>query len=186
VFRILLETSNIATNLFVILLCTCKELVCLLTFLWHFTELWTLGTYSFLNCMVVHKNVKNTSAHLFPPFLESAPPYTSYIKQNISMQKIWIYNAQWYFGLCNLLFPLYCQNCNLVWNIPKYGSIHNTTLYFAHLNHFLVCFVQNTHNTIFNCLFKASDHYFALSANWWNGLVFPVRWFEVKTPFHSL
>jgi hypothetical protein len=34
-FRILLEASKTATDLFEIKLCTCEGLVCLLTFLWH-------------------------------------------------------------------------------------------------------------------------------------------------------
>jgi hypothetical protein len=33
----------------------------------------------------------------------------------------------------------------------------------------------------------ASAHYFAFPTTcWWNGLFFPVGWFEVEAPFHSL
>jgi hypothetical protein len=38
----------------------------------------------------------------------------------------------------------------------------NTTLHFGHLNLFLVSFLWNTHHTVFDCHFEASNHYFAL------------------------
>jgi len=70
VFIILLQAYKIATHLFVIKLCTCKGLVCLVTFQWHFKnhEIWHI--YSFHNgvvfSLVVHKMSKNISGYLFP------------------------------------------------------------------------------------------------------------------------
>jgi len=41
------------------------------------------------------------------------------------------------------------QNCDTVWNTPKQGSTHNSTLQFWHLKLILVCFLQNTQHCIY-------------------------------------
>jgi len=92
------------------------------------------------------------------------------------------------------------QNCDLVWNAQKQGSKLNSTLQFWQLNvmhvntqhHVALCtftcypglfFVE--HTTLYSfAIFEASDHYYGLWVSRWNGLVFPVGWFEVKEPLH--
>jgi len=112
VFRILLETSKIATDLFVIKLSTCKGLVYLVTFLWHVKELGTLDTcvvstmlLSVLS-LVVHKTPKSDKmsksilAYLFPHFIKSTPPCPFHIKYT-DTKKISVCNEKWYLRLCN-------------------------------------------------------------------------------------
>jgi len=72
------------------------------------------------------------------------------------------------------------QNCYLVWNTPRQGSKHNPTLKFQHLN---LIWINTQHHITSVCLFEASDHYFALWANWWKGLVFP--WVGLRSKHHS-
>jgi len=81
VFRILLQASKIATDLCVIKSSTCKGLICLVTFLWHFKELWTLDTCTVSTMLlsvltlVVHKTSKSDkmSSLSLPPFIKSTP-----------------------------------------------------------------------------------------------------------------
>jgi len=47
---------------------------------------------------------KDISAYLFLPFIKSAPPYLSLIKQYNGIQKIAVYNEKW----CNLPFSVWC------------------------------------------------------------------------------
>jgi hypothetical protein len=121
------------------------------------------------------------------PFHKIHNPYPCYIKQYIGIPKMSIFNEKWYLRLYNLLFPFRCwsQNCDFLWNTFKQGLKYNPTLHFHYLNCIPTLFL-NMHNTIFVCLFEASDHHFALIAAWQNVLVLPVGWSAVSISSFSL
>jgi len=142
-FRILLEASEIATDLFVIEVSTCKGLVCLLPFLWYVKELWTLDgcitsimLLSVLS-LVTHKTSKSDkmSESISYPFHKVHTPLLL-LNKTLVFKKMSGPNEKWYLQLHNLFLIVWCwsRNCNLAWNTLRQWSEHNPTLQFWHLN----------------------------------------------------
>jgi len=74
-------------------------------------------------------------------------------------------------------------HCNFNIQISS-ESTQNTTLHFGHIHLFMVCFLWDTHHTVSDCHFEASDHYFALWASWCGRVCLPhgVVWGQNTLP----